>query len=175
MVESVHFLLPCLFLMSSKYRQYNVYILFLGCPCHMACGIVVFPPEIKPMPLAVKGWSPNHGLPGEFYLPTPPPPLMTNSSAFGMDLSLWSKFLMSIFWHRLLQWTWWKQIGNNQWNDVSSGGHLTVVSIFHFSLSRIGLMLTLTVKEVTLMSHKCHTAETKCSALIPLQHGAVAF
>lgn len=56
---------------------------------------------------------------------------------------------------------------SNQWNDVSSGAAQSL-SIFHFSLSRIVLTLTLTVKEVTLMSHKWHSGNKMPVALLPL-------
>lgn len=46
------------------------------------------------------------------------------------------------------------------------GDNLTSASIFHSSLSSVGLMPTQTVREVTLMSHKCHIVKTKCLRFI---------
>ena len=35
-------------------------------PCHVACGILVLQPGIKPWPLAVRAWSPDHWTAREF-------------------------------------------------------------------------------------------------------------
>ena len=35
-------------------------------PCHVACGILVLQPGIKPRPLAVRAWSPDHWTAREF-------------------------------------------------------------------------------------------------------------
>ena len=40
--------------------------LFIFWPCSAACGILVTRPGIKPMPLAVKGQSPNYRTTREF-------------------------------------------------------------------------------------------------------------
>ena len=40
-----------------------IYLLFFGC---VACGILVFRPEIKPAPLALEAGSLNHWIAREF-------------------------------------------------------------------------------------------------------------
>ena len=46
--------------------MYTFFFLFFGCAVCAACGILVPQPGIKPVPCAVKAWSPNHWTAREF-------------------------------------------------------------------------------------------------------------
>ena len=44
----------------------RLFFFFFNLPCHVACGILVLQPGIKPWPFAVTAWSPDHWTAREF-------------------------------------------------------------------------------------------------------------
>lgn len=99
----------------------------------------------------------NIVMPESLYLPPPSPTFfMTSSSSFAWRCLLCDQSFSWIFSYT---------ISPNESNEnkeaktsktMSVGGNLTVVWIFHFSLSSISSMPMQTIKKVILISHKCH-------------------